>query len=497
MASRPGFLTEWPWQRLGNFEYLILVPWVARSQLWINLARFQTVRSKHLIVDKAIEFDRVDREMIWDDHIILNGIIFYLSNSCVPGGSHLPWWDVKGVLISWLVHIGPPISSVIHPFVEELSYLLLFALPFFCMAYSRSACITAAVGYLPYVGFMNYMGRCNFELVPLWMFEAFPLLKYLMYTPSYHSLHHTQFWTNYCLFMPLYDYIYGTMDMSTEKLYKNSLKGKEETPNVVHLTHLTTLQSIYHLRIGFCSKTLPVVGELQIQTWIVPRFSFQEKEVINNLIENAIIVAEGKGAKVVSLGLLNQVIIVDGSGLAAAVVLHSIPAGTDRVLLRGKPSKTSCAIALALCQRGTKVIVVRREEFVALKLCVATNLAAHLVLSDDYTPKVWLVGEGLTDQDQRKASSGTCFIPFSQFPVKKTHEDCAYQVTPAMAVPRTLENMHTCENWLPRRVMSAWRIAGIVHALEEWDLHESGGTLNDIDKVWRATLNHGFLPLSP
>ncbi|CAL9782575.1 unnamed protein product [Musa acuminata subsp. burmannicoides] len=252
MASRQGFLTEWPWQRLGNFEYLILVPWVARSQLWSNLARFQTVRSKHLIVDKAIEFDQVDREMIWDDQIILNGIIFYLSNSYVPGGSHLPWWDVKGVLISVLVHIGPVENhTVIHPFVEELSYFLLFALPFFCMACTRSACITAAVGYLTYVDFMNYMGHCNIELVPLWMFEAFPLLKYLMYTPSYHSLHHTQFRTNYCLFMPLYDYIYGTVDMSTEKLYKNSFKGKEETPNVVHLTHLTTLQSIYHLRIGF------------------------------------------------------------------------------------------------------------------------------------------------------------------------------------------------------------------------------------------------------
>ncbi|CAL9069596.1 unnamed protein product [Musa banksii] len=87
MASRPGFLTEWPWQRLSNFEGPIAVPHhlraatEARTQLWINLARFQTVRSKHLIVDKAIEFDQVDRQMIWDDHIILNGIIFYLSNS--------------------------------------------------------------------------------------------------------------------------------------------------------------------------------------------------------------------------------------------------------------------------------------------------------------------------------------------------------------------------------------------------------------------------------
>ncbi|RRT39545.1 hypothetical protein B296_00059046 [Ensete ventricosum] len=66
----------------------------------------------------------------------------------------------------------------------------------------------------------------------------------------YHSLHHTQFRTNYCLFMPFYDYIYGTVDMSTEKLYKNSLKGKEVIPDVVHLTHLTTLRSIYLLRIG-------------------------------------------------------------------------------------------------------------------------------------------------------------------------------------------------------------------------------------------------------
>lgn len=51
--------------------------------------------------------------------------------------------------------------------------------------------------------------------------------------------------------MPIYDYIYGTVDKSSDTLYENSLKRKEEVPDVVHLTHITTPQSIYHLRLGF------------------------------------------------------------------------------------------------------------------------------------------------------------------------------------------------------------------------------------------------------
>ena len=48
--------------------------------------------------------------------------------------------------------------------------------------------------------------------------------------------------------------------------------------------------------------------------------------------------------------------------------------------------------------------------------------------------------------------------------------------------------------------MSAWRIAGIVHALEGWNEHECGiggaDMISNIDKVWEATLRHGFQPLS-
>lgn len=53
--------------------------------------------------------------------------------------------------------------------------------------------------------------------------------------------------------MPFYDYVYGTMDNLTDKLHESSLKKQEDEPEVVHLTHLTTLESIYHLRIVFAS----------------------------------------------------------------------------------------------------------------------------------------------------------------------------------------------------------------------------------------------------
>lgn len=43
--------------------------------------------------------------------------------------------------------------------------------------------------------------------------------------------------------------------------------------------------------------------------------------------------------------------------------------------------------------------------------------------------------------------------------------------------------------------MSAWRVAGIVHALEGWDdAHECGNNTTEVDKVWCAALAHGFLP---
>ena len=57
-------------------------------------------------------------------------------------------------------------------------------------------------------------------------FAKFPGVKYLLYTPSYHSLHHSRVHTNFCLFMPIYDYAYGTMDKTSEDLYDKAIESE-------------------------------------------------------------------------------------------------------------------------------------------------------------------------------------------------------------------------------------------------------------------------------
>ncbi|KAG7946042.1 hypothetical protein I3843_14G017700 [Carya illinoinensis] len=430
-------------------------------------------------------------------------------------------------------------AAVVHPFAEHIVYFMLFTIPLLTTVFTGTASIASFAGYITFIDFMNNLGHCNFELIPKWLFSIFPPLKYLIYTPSFHSLHHTQFRTNYSLFMPLYDYVYGTMDKSTDTLYEASLKRPEESPDVVHLTHLTTPESIYHLRLGFASLASwphsskwylrllwPVTlfwsviisgiyghafvleritfKAVKLQSWLVPRYNIQyivqwQREALNTLIEEAILDAEVKGVKVLSLGLLNQAItnpifkygeemnrngelyikrypqlkirLVDGSSLAVAVVLNRIPKGTTQVLLRGKLSKVACAIADALCESGIQVAILYKDEYEKLRLRLTTESKSNLVISTSFTNQ--------------------------KFPPKKLRKDCSYQATPAMIAPTSLiSNMHSCENWLPRRVMSAWRIAGILHALEGWNVHECGNTMFDINKVWQASLQHGFRPLT-
>ncbi|KAH7525284.1 hypothetical protein FEM48_Zijuj06G0208600 [Ziziphus jujuba var. spinosa] len=542
MAFNPGILTDWPWKSLGSFK------------IWITLSRYRTTKGNNRILDRGLEFDQVDRERNWDDQILLNGILLYVVSKTVKRASNLPLWRADGVVITILLHVGPveflyywlhralhhhfvysryhshhhssivtePITSVIHPFGEHLAYFVLFATPILTTLFTGTVSIASYTGYITFIDFMNNMGHCNFELVPIWLFSIFPPLKYLMYTPSFHSLHHTQFRTNYSLFMPIYDYIYGTMDKSSDSLYETSLKREEEVPDVVHLTHLTTPESIYHLRLGFASlaskphtssiwylwlmwpvtmwtmmlawiygRTFVVerhrFDKLRLQTWSIPKYKFQSEEL------------NRYGRLYVEKNPKLKVKLVDGSSLAVAVVLNNIPKGTTQVLLRGKLAKVAYALALALCQKGIQVATLNEDEYLKLNKSLSTTLscASKLVLSKCSSQKIWLVGDELSDEEQLKASKGTIFIPFSQFPPKKLRKDCFYHYTPAMVTPTSLENLHSCENWLPRRVMSAWRIAGMVHALEGYE-HECGNNdtiSNNIDKIWEATLQHGFQPI--
>ncbi|KAI3867660.1 hypothetical protein MKX03_036570 [Papaver bracteatum] len=661
MASKPGILSEWPWDPLGRFK------------IWISFSRFKTSESKNRIVDKPIEFEQVVRESKWDDHIILSGILLYLVGSYIPGASQLPIWRTEGIVMTALLHAGPveflyywfhralhhhflysryhshhhssivsePSTSWTHSFLEWIGYYLLFAIPMLSMVFTGTASIAAFGGYFTCVYFMNNMGHCNFEFIPATFFSTFSLLKYIFYTPTYHALHHTQFRKNYSLFVPVYDYIYGAIDKSTDLVYETSLKRTEESPDVVHLTHPTTPDSIYHLRLGFASLAsepayhnsttntavstkkwhgiikgflLPLTflwnvlfqsmfgytfvlernifddnvtkkvllskkkkkkknkKVLKMQTWAIPRYAYHYKKArqrggINRLIEEAILDADkakqNEYGKVYIQRHSNlKIRVFDESSLATALVLNTIsniPTAvyckaednkTDQrltqqsliVMIKGKLTKVACSIALDLCQRGVQVVVAPQSynnEFknlrsrlfgslapssnASLLICVNdsnnNNTHHNLISLANYISapcgsiQVWLVDDEFSDHTN--APIGTIFNPYSQFHpwsnFKKTltiqnaasnafRKDCIYHCTTAMLIPPSIPNVHSCENWLPRRVMSAWRVAGVLHALENWGDHECGKWLKDyenvdvIDKVWSASLRHGFRP---
>lgn len=115
-----------------------------------------------------------------------------------------------------------------------------------------------------------------------------------------------------------------------------------------------------------------------------------------------------------------------------------------------------------------QVATLRKDDYEKLKLRIPGESQRNLVLSTSYDHKViinlfmlfgarnqsrwkmnelqiWLVGDELTEKEQSRASKGTIFIPYTQIPPRKLRKDCFYHSTPAMIIPPSLDNMHSCE----------------------------------------------------
>ncbi|CAA7021932.1 unnamed protein product [Microthlaspi erraticum] len=203
-----------------DLGYFLVLPFlllrILHNQVWISLSRYYTAKGDRRIVEKGIDFNQVDRETNWDDQILFNGLLFYIGISLLPQAKQLPLWRTDGVLMAALLHTGPveflyywlhkalhhhflysryhshhhssivtePITSVIHPFAEHIAYFMLFAIPLLTTLLTKTASIASFAGYVIYIDFMNNMGHCNFEFVPKRLFDLFPPLKFLCYTPS-------------------------------------------------------------------------------------------------------------------------------------------------------------------------------------------------------------------------------------------------------------------------------------------------------------------------
>ncbi|XAR67811.1 hypothetical protein NMG60_11002728 [Bertholletia excelsa] len=484
-------LFGWPWGNMGIYKYLLYGPLVVKLmysriweenqrdnwcihvllicalrglvyQLWSSYSNMLFLNGNRRVSQLGLDFRQIDREWDWDNFLILQASVASLACLGFPSLAFLPLWNTRGIIFCLLFHVGllEPLyywahrllhsrllftryhwlhhsSKVTHPFtagnatfLEHLILCLIVAMPIVGTVLVGLGSISMIYSYLLIFDFLRCMGHCNVEIIPHHLFETFPLLRYFIYTPTYHSLHHTDMDSNFCLFMPLYDAIGKTLHHRSWDIHKEIciIAGKNRrAPDFVFLAHIVDVMQSMHVVFVFRSfssvpfRIMPFLfpmwpftllvllvmwaksntflcnfynlrGRLH-ETWVVPRAGFMyflpfARDGINNKIEEAILRADRLGVKVLSLAALNKneslngggklfidkhpdlkVRVVHGNTLTAAVILNEIPQDAEEVFLAGSTSKLGRAIALYLARRRVRVLMLTQsmERFTSIQ----------------------------------------------------------------------------------------------------------------------------------
>ncbi|KAL8461281.1 hypothetical protein ACS0TY_032669 [Phlomoides rotata] len=615
----------WPWEFLGSYKYAIYGIFLAKElhsryqeetikdswclhifiismlrpviyQLWTSYSNMLFLTRNRLIVKKGVDFKQIDKEWHWDNFILLQAIVAFLVLHMFPTSETLPVWNKNGVVSAVLLHVAvsEPLFYTLHrcfhgdylfsnyhslhhssavpqaytaghaTFLEHLMLTLVIGVPIIGSFLIGYGSLSLIYGYVLIFDLLRCLGHSNVEIVPYRMFETIPFLRYIIYTPTYHGLHHAEMGTNYCLFMPLFDALGKTLNTKSWNMHKNKCleSGKNgRVPDFVFLAHVVDMSSSlhapfvnrsvaslpYYTRIylipflpfsfiamllmwakskAFLNSFYNIRGRLH-QTWVVPRFGFQyflpfAADGINNKIEEAILRANKLGVKVISLAALNKnealngggtlfvnkhpdlnVRVVHGNTLTAAVILNDIPETVTQVFLTGATSKLGRAIALYLCRKKVRVLMLTMstERFRNIVKEAPVDCHKYLVQVTKYQAaqdcKTWIVGKWITPREQNFAPSGTHFHQFVVPPILQFRRDCTYGDLAAMRLPEDVEGLGCCEYTMERGVVHACHGGGVVHALEGWTHHEVGAIdVERIDLVWKAALKHGLKPVS-
>ncbi len=116
-----------------------------------------------------------------------------------------------------------PPSGFTFTVFERVSYLVLFSLTVLIVGWVD---LLTPLGFFTYFlafDFLNSIGHCNVEFFPKWYGQS--PLKWLVYSPSFHSLHHSRWEGNYSLFMPIYDRLFGTVESESDVLFHRAQSG--------------------------------------------------------------------------------------------------------------------------------------------------------------------------------------------------------------------------------------------------------------------------------
>ncbi|XP_065850708.1 very-long-chain aldehyde decarbonylase CER3 [Euphorbia lathyris] len=621
-------LSSWPWENFGMYKYLLYGPLIGKAIhsfmeedrikdewfihililcalrgliycAWSSFVNMLFLTFNRRINQQGYDFKQIDKEWDWDNFVILQAMMATLACYVFPlFTENVPLWNSKGFIAILLLHVGisEPLyywmhrffhgnymfknyhylhhsSPVLHPytggtatFLEHLLLTTIIGIPIIgslMMGYESKIMI---YGYVLVFDFLRCLGHSNVEIIPHRLFQMLPFLKYFIYTPSYHSLHHKEMGTNFCLFMPVFDAVWKTLNPNSWELHKemsaNSSEKKGRVPDFVFLAHVVDVLSSMHAPfVNRAFASLPYTARLFLlpgwpgaflvmlvmwarakpflisfynlrgrfhATWAVPRFGFQyflpfAQEGINKHIEDSILRADRDGVKVISLAALNKnealngggtlfvnkhpdlrVRVVHGNTLTAAVILNEIdPSQVNEVFLTGATSKLGRAIALYLCQKRVRVLMLTlsTERFQKIQKEAPLEYQNYLVQVTKYQAarncKTWVVGKWITPREQRWAPKGAHFHQFVVPPVLPFRRDCTYGDLAAMRLPDDVQGLGSCEYTMERGVVHACHAGGVVHLLEGYKHHEVGAIdVERIDLVWNAALKHGLKPVS-
>jgi len=398
------------------------------------------------------------RELDWDGPVILSPVAFLLVDLVTPwlqasrvvpfSGRSLMWCAIGHYAVTepiyyvfhrWLhsprvYHSShshhhastttEAISGTSHPLGESLAYLANFSFPFLVPAWFGAFSYELVFIYFVWFDIMNTIGHANFEVIPR-VLQWGPL-KYFIYTASYHSLHHTKYKYNFCLFCPFWDYLFGTVHPTTDELHRKVLTQPPAKLEVVFLGHGHKSFSMLHLpwlspylashehRLRwwmvpltpftvvwavFCRYFLStsVVQRYQYRgtrcaTWCLPvtgHFYLMPShyDAIRKMIVTAARDADAMGVKYLGLAALNKaewlnhggsdllpaladcgIKIVHGNTLTAAAIWQTLQQYTrpeDEVFMTGPTAKIGRVLCLLLAKRGNvvKMMTASKERF--------------------------------------------------------------------------------------------------------------------------------------
>ncbi|KAH7287324.1 hypothetical protein KP509_32G049900 [Ceratopteris richardii] len=496
-------IASWPWERMGNYKYALYLPLVFEAyratvplrqnvclhilivtvlrvgvyQMWQMASRFLPLVEGLRIWPQGLSYRQVDREYDCDNPQLLQALLLHAGYKCFGLFENMPFWSTKGLIVILMLHVGPaemfyylihralhrpyffnkyhklhhesvspePSTAGVSSFLEQIWMSMVVGIAIVGSAVLGGASLFNLYTYLLIFECLRCYGHSGIEIIPASLFKTFPYLRYLLYTPSYHALHHACQDSNYCLFIPLYDYIGNTLNSRTKAFHVESRNHvTARVPDFIFLLHPVDFTSALHawfLFRAYASRPytlniflLPFVplvvvaafafliwGKVfrswnyyirnnYLQVWTVPRFGFMyflplARNNINSLIEKAILDADNIGVKVFSLAALNKNEALNGGGslfvtkypnlrirvchgntLTAAVIIKEIPVHVKEVFLTGATSKLGRAIALYLCRMQIRVLMLTasRKRFEAIAAEAPPNVRNNLVQVTKY-----------------------------------------------------------------------------------------------------------------